>query len=135
MVFEMTVQVRVTDMKRGIFWYETLLGKPPECAAHEDVAEWEILPGCWLQVIKGEPAKGSGPIRLGVTDIEAERQRVESQLQVEPFDIHTREELSVKWGTFTDPWGNRLGFFQYLNQADQDERIKAILANESCTNG
>ncbi|WP_051217491.1 VOC family protein [Paenibacillus assamensis] len=107
--------------------YQTLLNKQPDCVPHEGFAEWELIPGCWLQVAEGQPAKDSGPIRLGVMDIEAERDRLMKQLQIERFDIHTRAEVPVKWGTLTDPWGNRIGFFQYLNSVDAEERMQTIL--------
>ncbi|MBD8496999.1 VOC family protein [Paenibacillus arenosi] len=118
MIVEMTIQIRVTNFTAGQQWYQTLLNKQPDYVPHEGFAEWELIPGCWLQVAEGQPAEGSGPIRLGVINIEAERDRLMKQLQIERFDIHTREEVPVKWGTLTDPWGNRIGFFQYLNPID-----------------
>ncbi|MGN7176658.1 hypothetical protein [Paenibacillus sp. FSL R5-0490] len=30
MIYEMTVQFRVLDMKKGLWWYETLLNKKPD---------------------------------------------------------------------------------------------------------
>jgi len=127
LIYEMTVQVRVTDIKEGQKWYQTLVNKEPDFIPHEGFAEWELIPGCWLQVAEGEPAEGSGPIRLGVANIEAERDRLRKELNVESFEIYSREEVPVKWGTFSDPWGNRLGFFEYLSQTDKNERIKTIL--------
>jgi hypothetical protein len=127
MIFEMTYQVRVADFEKGKHWYETLLKKEPDFIPHEDFAEWEFIPGCWLQVSQGEPSANSGPIRLGVMDIEAERQRLMDKLQLECFEIHGREEVPVKWATFQDPWGNLLGFFQYLDENERDARIAEIL--------
>ncbi|TCP22349.1 hypothetical protein EV207_13636 [Scopulibacillus darangshiensis] len=127
MIFEMTVQVRVPDFDKGQLWYQTLLNREPDFVPHGGFAEWELIPGCWLQVAEGEPAKDSGPLRLGVIDIESERARLKKELSVENFDIYSREEVPVKWGTFNDPWGNRLGFFEYLNKKERDERIKAVL--------
>ncbi|MBE5396498.1 VOC family protein [Brevibacillus borstelensis] len=127
MIYEMTVQVRVPDIKEGQKWYQTLLKKEPDFIPHEGFAEWELIPGCWLQVAEGAPADGSGPIRFGVADIEAERDRLRRELHIESLEICSRKEVPVKWGTFSDPWGNRLGFFEYLNETEKKERIKAIL--------
>ncbi len=69
MIFELTIQVRVKDINEGIRWYQTFLNKPPDFIPHAGIAEWEIIPGCWLQVAEGDPAEGSGPLRLGVPDI------------------------------------------------------------------
>jgi len=113
----MTIQIRVTDIGQGMNWYRTLLSKAPDSIPHDGFVEWELMPGCWLQVAEGLPAEGSGPIRLGVKNLEAERDRIIQQLNIEPFEIYSREEVPVKWGTFSDPWGNRLGFFEYLDPA------------------
>lgn len=113
-VIEVTIQVRVDDFKRGVRFYERLLQRPPDFVPHKDFAEWELIPGCWLQVAKGQPAIGSGPIRLCVENIEGERERVITQLGVPVTPIHTRKGAPAAWCTFADPWGNRLGFFQEL---------------------
>ncbi|MRG87172.1 VOC family protein [Salinibacillus xinjiangensis] len=127
MIFEMTIQVRVEDMKEGQKWYETLFNREPDFVPHEGIAEWEMIPGCWLQVAEGTPAEASGPLRLGVTDIEGERERLVRELGIDPFDIYSREEVPVRWGTCTDPWGNRLGFFEYINKTEEKNRIQTIL--------
>jgi hypothetical protein len=129
MIFEMTTQVRVTDIKEGNKWYEKLLNKKPDFIPHEGFVEWELIPGCWLQVAEGTPSESSGPLRLGVTDIVAERDRLVLELGIDDFEIYSREEVPVKWGTFTDPWGNRLGFFEYLDKTEENDRIKTILGN------
>lgn len=127
MIFEMTAQVRVANINKGQKWYETLLNKKPDFIPHAGFAEWELIPGCWLQVAEGMPTQGNGPLRLGVTNIEAERNRIIKELNVEKFEIYSRPEVPVKWGTFSDPWGNRLGFFEYLNKNEEEKRIKTIL--------
>ncbi|MCA0174116.1 VOC family protein [Bacillus sp. RAR_GA_16] len=126
MVFEMTTQVRVSNMEEGRQWYEKLLKKKPDFIPHEGFAEWKLLPGCWLQVAEGHVTEGNGPLRLGVTDILAERNRLMKDLDIEEFDIHSRLEVPVKWGTFADPWGNQLGFFEYINKNEEEEQIKSI---------
>jgi hypothetical protein len=123
----MTTQVRVTNMKEGQKWYEGLFKRKPDFVPHKGIAEWEVIPGSWLQLAEGTPSEGSGPLRLGVTDIEAEQDRVVKELNVENFEINSRGEVPVKWGTFTDPWGNRLGFFEYLSKTEQRERVETIL--------
>lgn len=127
MIFEITNQVRVTDFNEGYKWYEILLNKKPDFMPHDGFVEWELIPGCWLQVAEGKPSEASGPLRLGVPDLIAERDRLVKELGIDEFEIHSREEVSAKWGTFTDPWGNRLGFFEYLNKKEENDRIKTIL--------
>ena len=101
--------------------------KEPDFTPHDGFAEWELIPGCWLQVAEGTPAEGSGPLRLGVISIEQERLRLINELHIESFEIFAREEVPVKWATFSDPWGNRIGFFEYIEKQAMNERIKVIL--------
>ena len=81
----MTIQVRVQDIKEGQRWYQTLLNRQPDFIPHEGFAEWEIITGCWLQVAEGTPSEASGPLRLGITDIEGERERLVKQLNIDKF--------------------------------------------------
>lgn len=127
MIFEMTFQVRVADLDEGLKWYKALLQKEPDFTPHEGFAEWELIPGCWLQVAEGTSAEGSGPLRLGVKSIEEERSRLVNELHIEPFEIFSRDEVPVKWATFTDPWGNRIGFFEYIEEQEMNERINMVL--------
>lgn len=127
MIYEMTIQVRVTDMEKALKWYSTLLNKDPDFIPHEGFAEWELIPGCWLQVAEGIPAEESGPIRFGVTNMENLRDKLIRELGIEEFEIYQREEVPVKWGTFCDPWGNRIGLFEYIDKEKMDVRVKEIL--------
>ncbi|MDV2884757.1 VOC family protein [Alkalihalophilus pseudofirmus] len=127
MIFEMTTQVRVSNIKEGHKWYETLLNKKADFIPHDGFVEWELIPGCWLQVAEGNLTARNGPLRLGVTNIEFERERLIKELNIGSFEIHSRPEVPVIWGTFTDPWGNHLGFFEYLDKNEEQERVKTII--------
>lgn len=127
MIYEMTFQFRVADISKGQKWYEALLQKKPDFIPHEGFAEWELLPGCWLQIAEGDSTIGSGPLRLGVDNLENERERLINDLKIEPFDIYSREDVPVKWTTFSDPWGNHVGLFEYHIEAEKEERKKTIL--------
>lgn len=131
MIIEVTMQMRVSDFQQGLRWYTTLLQRDPGYTPHAGFAEWELVPGMWLQVAEGAPTPGSGPLRLGVTNLAAERDRVVAGLGVQPFDIFSRNEVNAKWATFTDPWGNRLGFFEYLDKEDEAETIAKVLGRPS----
>jgi hypothetical protein len=126
MIYEMTYQVRVTNFSQGLIWYKALLNRDPDLVPHEGFAEWELIPGCWLQVAEGAPADGSGPIRFGVLSIEDERNRMITELDVKSFEIFSREEVPVKWASFSDPWGNRLGFFEYKDEKEKNKKLQSI---------
>ncbi|ANC76220.1 VOC family protein [Fictibacillus phosphorivorans] len=127
MIYEMTVQVRVSNMEDGQKYYETLLNRQPDFTPHEGFAEWELLPNCWLQVAEGDPAVGTGPLRLGVVDLDAERKRLMDILHVEYFEIYERVEVPVRWATFSDPWGNRLGLFEYKDSESKNEKLQQVV--------
>src|SRR5690606_32761614 len=102
----------------------------PDFIPHEGFIEWEVTPGCWLQVAEGTPTEGSGPIRLGVKDMQEERKRLLKELQIEPFEIHSKEGVPVKWCTFEDPWGNLLGLYEYLDKNLEEDRLKQLLGSK-----
>jgi hypothetical protein len=123
----MTVQIRVPDIHAGQKWYATFLHRGPDEIPHEGLLSWQLLSACWLQVAQGTPATESGPLRLGVTDLEAERKRLMQLLGIEYFEIHQRQETYVKWATFNDPWGNQIGLFEYMQPTEKYIRMKRIV--------
>lgn len=130
LIYEMTCQVRVSQFKEGLHWYRTFLNRQPDFTPHEGFAEWELIPGAWLQLAEGRTAAGSGPLRLGVRSIEDERIRLVKELDVQSFEIFAREEVPVKWATFSDPWGNQIGLFEYIDKTEMQERITSILESK-----
>lgn len=125
-IIEMTIQIRISDFKTGLHWYQLLLGREPDFIPHEGFAEWEIVPGCWLQVAEGMPANGSGPLRLGVKNLMELLDKLQKDNGVAPIEIHKREGVPVKWCTFSDPWGNQLGLFEYLDKEEEHNSISRI---------
>jgi predicted enzyme related to lactoylglutathione lyase len=109
-----TIQIRVGDRERGHDFYSRLFGRPPDHTPSDDWAVWRLVEGCALQVGVGEPAAGSGPLRLCVGDLSAACGWLRSTLGVEPGPVETAEGVSW-WTDFDDPWGNRLGFYQPKN--------------------
>lgn len=109
-----TFQVRINALDEGRTWYERLLGREPDFVVQDGFVEWELVPGsnCWLQVAEGEATPGNGPLRLGTSDIEAELARLQESLGIEVPDVHRAPDDIVRYCTFTDPFGNRIGLFE-----------------------
>lgn len=80
-----------------------------------------------LQLAEGTAEKKSGLIRFGVKSIEEERKRLFNELNISDVQVYSREEVPVKWCTFSDPWGNLLGLFEYIDKKEECERIHTIL--------
>jgi hypothetical protein len=126
-MFEMTIRFTVTDLERAKTWYTILLEREPDFIPHAGFLEWEIVSGCWLQLAETEESEyRNGPLRLGVKDLEAARERVMNALNIRHFDIHKRVGVPVQWGTFQDPWDNQLGFFEYLDKDEERERMNQL---------
>lgn len=126
-MFEMTIRFAVPHIEEARVWYTIFLQKDPDFIPHAGFLEWEVVSGCWLQLAESaETEYRNGPLRLGVRDLEAERARVMEQLDIQDFDIYTRSGVPVKWATFPDPWGNQLGYFEYLDKEEEQNRINQL---------
>jgi hypothetical protein len=114
-----TFQIRVIDHVEGSWWYEILLGRPPDFLPDKQLvddpgfSEWELMPNVWLQVVEGAPVPENGPIRLGVLDLEESLQRLRDAMGIE-IPIFRTPEGTAKYCTFSDPFGNQIGLFQEL---------------------
>ncbi len=126
-VFELTIRFAVTDIEKARSWYTTFLQKDPDFIPHAGFLEWEVVPGCWLQLAETpETEYRNGPLRLGVRNLEAARERAIEQLNIQDFDIHMRSDVPVKWATFPDPWGNQLGYYEYLDKEEEQNRTNQL---------
>ena len=112
-VTSVTMQVRVPDAAGAAGWYERLLGRPADIAPSDDIAEWQLVPDCWLQVVKARPKPTAARMRFGVADIQGEIERLAADLGVAASDIQTFGGL-VAWCDVADPYGNPIGLFQDL---------------------
>ena len=96
----------------GQRWYERVLGVGPGIDPAPGIHEYEVTPGCWLQVFEGERGSSGHVFRIGVEDIEAERDRLLSlgSLVQQP----ERVEGVIAFCDFVDPDGNHLSLYQVL---------------------
>jgi hypothetical protein len=68
-----TVGVPVSDLGAARRWYERILGVGPGFESVDGIHEYEVSPGCWLQLFEGEPSSSAQTFRIGVENIESER--------------------------------------------------------------
>jgi catechol 2,3-dioxygenase-like lactoylglutathione lyase family enzyme len=111
----MTVQLYVAERVAGRKFYTTLFGREPDFAPEEDFLEWRVADGAefWVQLVAGQQRPLPTRLRLRVEDIRAAIAWSRTALGVDPNEP---EDLLgvVSYTDFTDPWGNRLGFYQDL---------------------
>ena len=77
----------------------------------EDFVEWEVVPGCWLQLQEGLEAGQAGPLRFAVDDIEVARAFLDEAFGIEAGPA-VRVDVTLSTCDFFDPFGNPLGFLQ-----------------------
>lgn len=112
-VVGLTLQIRVHDLPAAETWYTLLLGRPPDMTPEGSYRAWELLPMCYLLLTSGRPNPASGRLRLGVADIEVDRERIQDALRIAISPIERVEGVAA-WCDFADPYGTPLGLYQDL---------------------
>lgn len=112
----LTLSISVSDLDRGIAWYEDVLGF--KLQYRMDHLGWCELESSVKDVNVGlgtreEPSPGGAVPTFGVQDIEAAKAWLESKDVRIDGDVIQIEEM-VKLLTFYDPDDNALMFFQML---------------------
>jgi predicted enzyme related to lactoylglutathione lyase len=119
----LTVQVYVPDIHAGVEFYSRALGRAPNFAPTPDFQEWDhIAPNVTFQVAEGTP-RPTYPVRLRVTDIEGERDRILREASPSYATAIKRFEGLVAVCDFLDPWGNAFGLYQVLFAGGEPPRL------------
>ena len=105
--------VPVTNQVAAVTWYKALLGRDADVVPAEDVAEWELAPGAWLQVTTEPEGAGNTTVVLVVSDIDAQRAAC-AEANVALGDL-TEYPGIVKTVDAVDPDGNKVTFVQDLS--------------------
>jgi hypothetical protein len=105
--------VPVTNHATAVAWYTALLGRDADVAPTEDVAEWELAPGAWLQVTTEPQRAGGTTVVLVVSDIEAQRAAC-AEANV-ALGVLTEYPGIVKTIDAIDPDGNKVTFVQDIS--------------------
>ena len=98
----------------AVAWYSRLLGRGPDVTPVDDLHEWEVVPGAWLQVATAatDVTPSSFRVRFGVADLTA----AVAALRADGVAVDDPEVVPgvVAWTDLADPWENPLGLFQEL---------------------
>jgi predicted enzyme related to lactoylglutathione lyase len=109
-----TVGIKVKNLEEATSWYKKFLNKSEGISPSEDIIEFEIIEGYWLQLIEDKNVHGNNCVfRLGVEDIEEEHKRITS-LGIEVEQIN-RIEGVVAYCNFKDPFGMTLPYIKLFN--------------------
>src|SRR5919108_257163 len=100
-----TVGIPVSDVETTRRWYERIFELEPDVEPAEGIYEYELSPGSWLQLFQGASGSSEHIFRLGVEDVDGERDRL-LRLGVSVHEIE-RIEGVIAFCEFADPVGNR----------------------------
>ena len=110
-----TMHVRVPNAIEAAAWYERFLERPPDFVPFAGFAEWELTPGCWLQLAQPRPRPTAARVRFGVADLRHESDRIRRDLGVTISEVQFFED-QVAWCDFADPYDNPIGLVQDLTK-------------------
>ncbi|GAA4286592.1 hypothetical protein GCM10022262_09510 [Georgenia daeguensis] len=129
----LTLQVYVPteEARAARDYYAGIFGRAPEFEPHEDFFEWAPVAGqeCWFQVAgRTGAAPLTNRIRFGVEDLA----EAVAFLDVRRIPRSEPTQLSgvVAFVDFTDPWGNRLGYYQDLSPAGEQPEYRGSSVND-----
>jgi glyoxylase I family protein len=96
--------VPVTDLDRSRRWYELLFGRAADNNPMPTLAEWQVVPGGWVQVFDDDRRAGSMAVNFAVSDLDADIDELK-QRGLEPGEI-VEADKGVRLSALTDPDGN-----------------------------
>ena len=105
--------VPVTNQVEAVTWYKALLGRDADVVPTDDVAEWELAPGAWLQVTTEPERAGNTTVVLVVSDIDTQRAACSEANVV--LGALTEYPGIVKTVDAADPDGNKVTFVQDMS--------------------
>ena len=113
-ISSVTVGLPVTDLNRAIDWYRQLLGELEEISPAEGIWEICVTSSFTLQLFELDCKESSSKnVGFETSDIKLSHKLVLS-LGVEVGEIETVPE-AVHYFEFSDPFGNLLSFYQFVN--------------------
>jgi hypothetical protein len=62
--------VPVSDLQASSRWYEALFGRPADNNPMPTLAEWQVVPGGWVQIFIDTTRAGSGLLNFAVDDLQ-----------------------------------------------------------------
>ena len=105
--------IMVSDLTAAEAWYEQLLSRPADARPMQDLAEWKLADGGWIQVFQDKERAGSSSVTFLVSGLDDQV----AALKAKGISIDsTTTSDYVKTATVTDPAGNRVVFAELAAQ-------------------
>ena len=101
--------IAVDDIVEALDFYERLFGRPADARPMNDVAEWKLPGGGWVQVLTDADRAGASALTLVVDDLAEELGRL-ALLGLNPVAKAMGDFF--KTAKFRDPDGNQIVLMQ-----------------------
>lgn len=108
--------IPVKDFDKASAWYATLLGREADLIPVEEVAEWQLAEGAWLQVSTDPERAGSTTVVFGVDDLEQQRQLC-NDAGITLGDVQEYPGV-IKMADICDPEGNKVSFVEDISEGN-----------------
>lgn len=105
------VIIRVPDVKAAVDFYAEVCGFTHVRTVEQAGVTAAEMDAGGQRVSLVQSAKPGIQLALGTDDVEADRRRLDRR-DVSVGEVVSSEETGGSWLAFTDPWGNRLGYWQ-----------------------
>lgn len=101
------------DHSTAVAWYRKWIGREPDLAPAEGVAEWQLAEAAWIQVSAADEATtGTSSVVVGVDDLDLQRARCAAA----GVDVGDVDDLGfIRLAAATDPAGNTVTFVQVVS--------------------
>lgn len=128
MIYEMIAEIKIPELNEGIVWYSPFFNRKPDLLRDGGFAEWSVAPGCGFRLVQGQPDSKNSLLRLGVYNLETELKRLKKEvgIEVDDLQIKTEQSMQTRWCTINDPWMNKIGLYEYLNEKLKSQVIFSI---------
>ena len=125
------VYVPIEEARTAREYYSRLFGREPEFEPHDDFFEWAPIAGqeCWFQVGGREDFEMlTNKIRFRVVDLSGAVKFLEAAgiPHTEPSQLPG----VVAFVDFSDPWGNKLGYYEDLVPSGQQQEYRGTSVND-----
>lgn len=125
------VYVPTEEARTARDYYSHFFGREPEFEPHDDFFEWAPITEqeCWLQVAgREEVAKLNNRIRFRVADLTKAVKFLETTGI--PHSEPSQLPGVVAFIDFSDPWGNKLGYYEDLVPSGQQQEYRGTSVND-----
>ncbi|MGD6858125.1 VOC family protein [Bacillus infantis] len=128
MIYEMIAEIKIPELHDGIVWYSPFFNREPDLLHDGGFAEWSVAPGCGFRLVQGQTDSKNSVLRFGVYNLETELKRLKNEIGIEIVDlkIKTEQSMQTRWCTLNDPWMNKIGLYEYLNEKHKSQVILSI---------